>query len=153
MGLAKRYDVIRVAMGIAKACRECEEKHDVYLGVEDCSLRVEKLEIPLEPMIDEEDVENIVKYAVEADCTVEELTDDDLTDGVILCEGRLWETLYNYQAGKRVWIDTDVVKELLSDIINVLRETDFDMDLSDPGRITLMSDESNEAWRKKAFGN
>lgn len=151
MGMAKRDDVILAAMGIVNACSDCEDKYDVSFDLSECSLRVEKLDVSLELMIGENDPDEVLKYADEANCTVQELTDEDLTDGAILCEGRLWEVLYYYQAGKKVWIDTDIVKELMSDINEVLRTTGFEMNLSSEGRIILMSEESMEAWRKREF--
>lgn len=103
MGFKTRAEVIAAGMDFVKECYAIADKfeedfeYDADSWLADYELRVEDQMIEFEWLYSAEDVEDAMGYCSEANCTVEELTDEEFTDGVILCEGFLYEALYGYQ--------------------------------------------------------
>lgn len=149
MGKKTCLEMLEFGMAYAKKCAELEEKLEIDLWLWDSELRFDNLSISLDTLSDCEDVEEALGYTNEPDHTLEELTGNKYLDGVILCEGDVYEALYYFQG----YSDTSTFGKEATITMNdelrkILEKYGFFMDLSRSGTIQLQCHESFEEEMK-----
>lgn len=149
MGKKSCLEMLEFGMAYAKKCAELEEKLEIDLWLGDSELRFDNLSIALDALSDCEDAEEALGYTNESDHTLEELTGNKYLDGVILCEGYVYEALYYFQG----YSDTSTFGKEATITMNdklrkILEKYGFFMDLSRSGTIQLQCHESFEEEMK-----
>ena len=143
MGKKTKLEMLEFGVEYAKKCAELEEQLEIDLWLEDSELRFENYAISLESLAECESAEEAEQYIYEADVNVEELTDNAYIDGVILCEGYVYEALYYYQGfGDTATYGKEATKILDNECRVVIGKHGFQMDLSNGGTILLQCEES-----------
>lgn len=150
MGLMSKREVFAAEYDFVKECYAIEEEFDTYFGLPNSTIRVEDEIADFDSINEADNVDQAFEYLEKANCTVEKLTSEEFMDGVINCEGELYEILYYYEGyGSVSYYGKEITKALYNRLSEVLSRHGFELDLTRPGSIMLMSRESIQAQLKR----
>ena len=143
--MAKKTNLEMLEFGIeyAKKCVELEKRLEIDLWLGDSELRFKNQAITLGTLAECESAKEAEQYIYEVNVDVEGLTDNAYIDGVILCEGYVYEALYYYQGfGDTSTYGKEETAVLDSECRMVIEKHGFHLDLSNGGTIVLQCRES-----------
>ena len=137
------FEMLEFGVEYAKKCAELEQQLEINLWLGDSELRFANQAIRLETLAECENAQEAEEYLYEVEVDVEGLTDSQYIDGVILCEGYVYEALYYYQGyGDTCTYGKEETVILDNECRKILGKHGFQMDLSNGGSILLQSEES-----------
>lgn len=143
MGKKSKLEMLEFGVEYAKKCVELEKQLEIDLWLEDSELRFENQAITLGTLAECESAEEAEQYTYEVEVDVEGLTDNAYIDGVILCEGYVYEALYYYQGfGDTSTYGKEETTILDKECREIIGKHGFHMDLSNGGTILLQCEES-----------
>lgn len=143
MAKKTKFEILEFGMEYAKKCVELENQLEIDLWLGYSEVRFKNQAITLETLAECESAKEAEQYLYEVEVDVEGLTDNAYIDGVILCEGYVYEALYYYQGfGDTSTYGKDETTILDKECRKIIERHGFHMDLSNEGTILLQCEES-----------
>ena len=143
MGKKSKLEMLTFGVEYAKKCAELETKLEIDLWLSDIELRFENEAITLGTLAECEDAKEAEQYMYGVEVDVKGLTDNAYIDGVILCEGYVYEALYYYQGfGDISTYGKEATAILDKECRKIIERHGFHMDLSNGGTILLQCEEN-----------
>ena len=136
-------EILEFGIDYAKKCEELEEKLEIELCSGYTILRFDTFSISLHVLADCENAEKASTLIKKEEIGLDEFLDSEFYDGVLLCEGSVYEALYYYMGyGDTSIYGERATKTVYKELCHVLEKHGFQLDLTRGGSILLQCRES-----------
>ena len=143
MSKKTNLEILEFGIEYAKKCKELEERFEIDLNTHITRLRFDRYSTALHILTDCENAEKVIALVKKEKIGLDEFLDSEYYDGVLICEGNVYEVLYYYSGyGDTSIFGEYATKTVYKELSHVLEKHGFQLDLTRSSSILLQCRES-----------